>query len=71
MALLKDFLNVQKPAIAIRFLDFPTLIIESDILGDGTLKLGKGKNCNFKMHSQDLHSALLSKPFFVMFVDAD
>ena len=27
-ALNKDFLNIGKPAIAIRFLDFPTLIIE-------------------------------------------
>lgn len=27
-ALTKDFFNIQKPAIAIRFLDFPTLIME-------------------------------------------
>ena len=26
--LLKDYFNIQKPAIAIRFLDFPTLIME-------------------------------------------
>jgi hypothetical protein len=27
-ALSKDFFNIHKPAIAIRFLDFPTLILE-------------------------------------------
>ena len=28
VSLLKDFYNISKPAIAIRFLDFPTLILE-------------------------------------------
>lgn len=27
----KDFFNIAKPAIAIRFLDFPTLIIEGKL----------------------------------------
>jgi hypothetical protein len=27
VTLTKDFFNIEKPAIAIRFLDFPTLII--------------------------------------------
>lgn len=29
-ALTKDFFNISKPAIALRFLDFPTLIIEGN-----------------------------------------
>lgn len=29
--LLKDFYNVTKPAIALRFLDFPTLILEGQL----------------------------------------
>lgn len=37
--LLKDFFNLAKPAIAIRFLDFPTLIIE-------------GKQKHIKSHSK-------------------
>jgi hypothetical protein len=68
--LLKDFFNIGKPAIAIRFLDFPTLIIEGQIQSTGRIKFGQGKKCNFKMHSDDLQSALLNKPFFVMFIDA-
>ena len=31
LTLLKDFFNIAKPAIAIRFLDFPTLIIEGKV----------------------------------------
>jgi len=29
-SLTKDFYNIQKPALAIRFLDFPTLIIDGN-----------------------------------------
>ena len=29
--LLKDFFNIAKPAIALRFLDFPTLILEGQL----------------------------------------
>lgn len=69
--LLKDFFNIMKPAIAIRFLDFPTLIIDGQLqTSSGFLKFGQGKKCNFKMHSEELEQALLNKPFFVMFIDA-
>ena len=50
----KDFYNVNKPAVAIRFLDFPTLIIHGEMLADGRLVFGKGKSTSFRMHSDDL-----------------
>jgi hypothetical protein len=69
--LLKDFYNVTKPAIALRFLDFPTLILEGQLnQTTGRLRFGQGKKCNFKMNSEELAKALASKPFFVMFIDA-
>lgn len=80
LSLLKDYFNIAKPAIALRFLDFPTLIIEGrlikshsilgQLLSTGRLKFNQGKKCNFKMHSDDLAKALVSKPFFLMFIDA-
>jgi len=30
----------------------------------------KGKTTSFKMHSEDLRAALLTKPFYVMFIDS-
>ena len=71
MSLTKDFYNVTKPAIAIRFLDFPTLIIHGELTKDGRLHFEKGKTTKFKMHSEDLRAGLLTKPFFVMFIDAE
>ena len=70
MALTKDFYNVLRPAVAIRFLDFPTLIVHGELLPDGRLIFGKGKSTNFRMHSEDLRAALMTKPFYVMFIDA-
>lgn len=70
LALTKDFFNIHRPAVAIRFLDFPTLIIHGELMQDGRLAFGKGKSTNFKMHSEDLRLALLNKPFYVMFIDA-
>jgi len=69
-SLAKDFYNIEKPALAIRFLDFPTLVLPGKLTSTGFLKFGSGKKCNFKMHSEELRSALLNKPFFVMFLDA-
>ena len=66
----RDF-HVRHPAVAIRFLDFPTLLIRAAIGPNNRLQLGAGKKCSFKMHSEDLNQALLSKPCYVMFVDAD
>jgi hypothetical protein len=71
VTLTKDFFNIEKPAIAIRFLDFPTLIIHGQIADNGTLVFSKGKSTSFKMHSDTLRQALQSKPFYVMFVDAN
>lgn len=66
----KDFFNVLRPAVAIRFLDFPTLILHGELMQDGRLAFGKGKSTSFKMHSEDLRAGLLTKPFYVMFIDA-
>ena len=69
--LLKDFFNIARPAIALRFLDFPTLILEGTLnQSTGRLRFSQGKKCNFKMNSEDLGRALQTKPFFVMFIDA-
>ena len=59
LTMTKDFFNVHKPAVAIRFLDFPTLIIHGEMLADGRLAFGKGKSTSFKMHSDDLQAGLL------------
>ena len=67
--LIKDFFDVTRPAIAIRFLDFPTLVIHGDLLPDGRLSFNKGKSTTFHMHSEDLKPALENKPFYVMFID--
>ena len=67
----KDLFNIKNPAIAIRFLDFPTLLIKATISSNGTIILGSGKKTSFSMHSEDLYAWLDSKPAFVMFVDAD
>jgi len=48
----KDFFNIEKPAVAIRFLDFPTLVIHGEISSDGKLVFNKGKSTSFKMHSE-------------------
>lgn len=68
--LTKDFYEVEKPAVAIRFLDFPTMVIHGALQSDGRLLFGKGKSSSFQMHSDELRSALLNKPFYVMFIDA-
>ena len=71
VVLTKDFYNITKPAIAIRFLDFPTLIMHGELMPDGRLRFEKGKTTKFKMHSDHLRDGLLTKPFFVMFIDAE
>ena len=67
----KDLYNIKNPAVAIRFLDFPTLLIRATLSPNGTIVLGSGKKTSFSMHSEDLYAWLDSKPAFVMFVDAD
>ena len=70
LTLTKDFYNIDKPAVAIRFLDFPTMILHGELLSDGRLIFGKGRNSSFRMSSDDLRSALVNKPFYVMFIDS-
>ena len=50
----KDFYDVKNPSIAIRFLDFPTLLIKTKIDHMGNIILGAGKKTTFSMHSEDL-----------------
>ena len=71
LTMIRDFYNVRRPSVAVRFLDFPTLVIEGELTQDGRLIFEKGKSTSFKMHSEDLKMGLLNKPFFVMFIDAD
>jgi len=54
----KDFFNIEKPAVAIRFLDFPTLVIPGELNSDGRLSFNKGKSTSFKMNSETLKTAL-------------
>jgi hypothetical protein len=42
-----------------------------ELTSDGRLIFGNGKTTSFKMHSEDLRAGLLTKPFYVMFIDAD
>ena len=67
----KDLYNVKNPAIAVRFIDFPTLLIKAKINSDGTIGLESGKKTIFSMHSDDLYGALKARPAMVMLVDAD
>ncbi len=71
VTLTKDFFNIERPAIAIRFLDFPTLVIHGELNSNGLLQFCKGKCTSFKMSSETLRTALASKPFYVMFIDAN
>ena len=71
------------PAIAVRFLDFPTLLLRPklphDPIDDGThvpsdqtsrlVKFGAGKSCLFRMSISALEEALLQTPLFAMLVD--
>lgn len=67
----KDFYNVLKPAVAVRFLDFPTLVVQGDLSPDGLLMFNRGKSTSFKMDSNELKRALETKPFYVMFIDSN
>lgn len=63
--------NIKNPAIAIRFVDFPTLLINAKLDSDGNVNLESGKRTSFSMHSDDLQACLETRPACVMFVDAD
>ena len=71
LTLTKEFANVVKPAVAIRFLDFPTLIIPGHFTADHKLAFNKGKCTSFKMDSESLKASLQQKPFYVMFIDSN
>ena len=63
--------GIKNPAVAIRFLDFPTMMLRATSGIGGKLILDSGKKCSFKMHSDDLSRALSSKLAYIMLVDAD
>lgn len=75
--------NVLVPAVGVRFLDFPTLLIYQSGQEDLSSKPGyadlcllsqkypfhKGKSCLFKMHLDSLHVHLLNTPLYAMVLD--
>jgi len=62
-------LNLAKqPALAFRFLDFPTQILHSREPQKLTFKCGK--KCRFAMNPAYLRKGLFENPFYVMLVDA-
>uniref|UniRef100_A0AAR2JQF1 Microtubule-associated protein 10 C-terminal domain-containing protein n=1 Tax=Pygocentrus nattereri TaxID=42514 RepID=A0AAR2JQF1_PYGNA len=71
-----------KPAVGVRLLDFPTLLIyrsdrhQSEPGGltepsGGSFCFNKGKSCLFKMSLDSLHSQLCNAPLFVMVLDVN
>lgn len=69
--------HLQSPAIAIRLLDFPAIVISggkdgsSDTNGveNRSIHFGKGKNCLFKIEEKRLTSLLSHIPLYVMLMD--
>jgi hypothetical protein len=59
---------ISKPAITIRFLEFPTLTIFG--IYQKKLIFNKGKSCKFSMTLPILRAALKKYPLYVMLVDA-
>ena len=58
---------IAKPALAIRLMDFPTLIIDGR--AEERLVFGKGKACKFKLDVKELRQALQRLPLYVMLMD--
>jgi len=58
---------IAKPALAIRLMDFPTLIIDGRV--EERLIFGKGKACKFKLEGEELRQALQRLPLYVMLMD--
>lgn len=62
-----------KPAIAVRFLDFPTVVIRAERQELSTNKtsyeIQSGKSCLFKMDKELLHKRLQNTPLYIMLVD--
>ena len=68
----REFRNVARPAMAVRFLDFPSQVIPGTVRPlDGSLAFETGKKSSFRAHSDELRKSLTTKPLFCMFVDAD
>ena len=59
---------ISKPAITIRFLEFPTLTIFGQY--QKKLVFNSGKSCKFSMTVLDLRKALSKYPLYLMLVDA-
>lgn len=63
-----------KPAIAVRLLDFPTVVIRSErqelsTSNKTSYKIQSGKSCLFKMGKELLYKRLQNTPLYVMLVD--
>ncbi|OMJ91325.1 hypothetical protein SteCoe_6114 [Stentor coeruleus] len=59
---------ISKPAITIRFLEFPTLTIFGSV--QKVLIFNKGKSCKFSMTLTTLRASLKRYPLYIMLVDA-
>mmetsp|Transcript_3952 Transcript_3952/g.5979 ORF Transcript_3952/g.5979 Transcript_3952/m.5979 type:complete len:352 (+) Transcript_3952:1-1056(+) len=59
-------LRISKPAISIRFMEFPTLTV----FGSDPPVFNKGKSCKFQLEKETLNKALTELPLYVMLVDA-
>lgn len=61
-------LHIAKPAVSIRFLQFPTITVYGSY--QGKLLFGKGKACKFVLDEKVLKTALRKNPLYVMLIDA-
>lgn len=59
---------IAKPAITIRFLEFPTLTVFGSV--QKTIIFNKGKSCKFSMTLSCLRESLRRYPLYIMLVDA-
>jgi len=59
---------VKRPALAFRFLDFPTQILNSR--ANDALVFEYGKKSRFLMEPANLRKELIERPFYVMLLDA-
>ena len=67
----KNLKHVANPALAVRFLDFPTQIIYSRSIDPSQLVFFSGKKCKFFTNFAILRDSLQELPLYIMLVDAN
>jgi hypothetical protein len=60
--------QIARPAIAIKFLEFPTLTVYG--INEGRLTFNSGKACKFRLRPDVLKNALQKLPLYIMLLDA-